>query len=143
MRYIKSCGFVVYSSIDGEDHYLIIKSNNGDVGFPKGHREAGESELETALRELSEEVSLEVNVVEGFRREIRYKLSIDHDAVKQAVYFLGYCKDTGKLKRQESEVADARFVSLDEAMSALSFEDTRRILSDAHQYIKKNALSKI
>ena len=137
MRYIKSCGFVVYASIDGEDRYLIIKSNNGDVGFPKGHTEAGESELVTAERELLEEVNLGVDVVSGFRREISYPLPGINDTVKQAIYFLGRCKDTAALEKQESEVADARFVGLDEAMDALSFEETKRILYDADQYIKK------
>ena len=45
MRYIKSCGFVAYKRIESINHYLIIKSLNGDMVFPKGHMESGESEL--------------------------------------------------------------------------------------------------
>ena len=55
MRYIKSCGFIVYKAENNENFYLIIKSHNGDVGFPKGHMEPGENELQTAIRELKEE----------------------------------------------------------------------------------------
>lgn len=63
MKIIKSCGFVVYTDVFGERRYLVIESVNGDVGFPKGHAEAGESELETAIRELREEVG--INAVIG------------------------------------------------------------------------------
>ena len=45
MRYIKSCGFVAYKQIESRNYYLIIKSLNGDVGFPKGHMEIEERRL--------------------------------------------------------------------------------------------------
>ena len=70
MRYIKSCGFVAYKRIESINHYLIIKSLNGDMGFPKGHMESGESELQTAIRELKEETGVDVKVIQGFRRQI-------------------------------------------------------------------------
>ena len=35
MTYVKSCGFIAYRQIEGENLYLIIKSLNGDFGFPK------------------------------------------------------------------------------------------------------------
>ena len=72
MTYIKSCGFVAYKRIENINHYLIIQSLNGDVGFPKGHMESGESELETAIRELKEETGVDVKVIQGFRRQIEY-----------------------------------------------------------------------
>ena len=136
MRYIKSCGFVVYASIDGEDRYLIIKSHNGDVGFPKGHTEHGESEIETAVREVAEEVNLELDVIPGFRREIEYRLPGIDGAVKRAVYFLGRCKDICMLKCQESEVGDACFMPYADAIEALTFDETRQILCDAENYIR-------
>ena len=41
--YEKSAGAVVYTVSDGKIKYLLIKSQNGDVGFPKGHIEQGET----------------------------------------------------------------------------------------------------
>ena len=52
MRYIKSCGFVVYKEINDKRLYLIIRTSNGEYGFPKGHVEENETEHETAIREL-------------------------------------------------------------------------------------------
>ena len=47
----RSCGAVLYRLTDGAPQYVLVLG--GDWGFPKGHMEAGETELETALRELA------------------------------------------------------------------------------------------
>ena len=134
MKYIKSCGFVAFKRLRGENRYLIIKSLNGDVGFPKGHTEPGESELQTAIRELKEETGIEVKHIPGFARKIEYPLPQRTDTIKQAVYFLGECI-TDKITCQECEVAEANFLSYQEALLILTFEETKRILSDAEKFI--------
>ena len=80
MKIIKSCGFVVYTDVLGERRYLVIESVNGDVGFPKGHVEAGESELETAIRELSEEVGIKA-VVTDKSADVSRNAGVKVDAV--------------------------------------------------------------
>ena len=52
MRFEKSCGAVLFAREDASLRYLIIRHTGGHCGFPKGHTEAGESEQETALREI-------------------------------------------------------------------------------------------
>lgn len=135
MLRIKSCGFVAFTSVDGKNLYLIIKSHNGDVGFPKGHVEAGESETKTAVRELKEEAGVEVEMLDGFRRSVEYKLPKTKDAIKETVYFLGRCIAPEALKRQESEVAEAEFLPYDKALELLTFEETKRILTEAQSFI--------
>ena len=137
MRYIKSCGFVAYKRIENINHYLIIKSLNGDVGFPKGHMESGESELETAIRELKEETGVDVKVIQGFRRQIEYELRRVPDTIKQSVYFLGECT-SDKIICQEAEVAEASFISYEDALKILTFEETKNILKDAEIFICSN-----
>ena len=137
MRYIKSCGFVAYKRIENVNHYLIIRSLNGDVGFPKGHMESGESELETAIRELKEETGVDVKVIQGFRRQIEYELRRIPDTIKQSVYFLGQCT-SDKIICQEAEVAEASFISYEDALKILTFEETKNILKDAEIFICSN-----
>lgn len=137
MRYIKSCGFVAYKRIENVNHYLIIQSLNGDVGFPKGHMESGESELETAIRELKEETGVDVKVIQGFRRQIEYELRRIPDTIKQSVYFLGQCT-SDKIICQEAEVAEASFISYEDALKILTFEETKNILKDAEIFICSN-----
>ena len=134
MQYVKSCGFIVYKQVDGENYYLVIKSTNGDVGFPKGHVESGETELQTAIRELKEETNVDVEIIEGFRKQIEYPLPKRPDVIKQSVYFLGRAV-TDDVICQEGEVINAAFVSYDDAMRTLTFEDTRRLLEDAKTYV--------
>lgn len=134
MQYVKSCGFIVYKTVENTNYYLIIKSTNGDVGFPKGHVESGETELQTAIRELKEETNVEVEVVDGFRIQIEYPLPKRPDVIKQSVYFLGRAV-TDDVICQEGEVINAAFVSYDDAMRTLTFEDTRRLLEDAKTYV--------
>ena len=127
MKYIKSCGFSAYKSKNGKNLYLIIKSLHGDVGFPKGHTELGDTQLESAIRELKEETGVEVRTIQGFKRKIEYILPNTSDTVKQAVYFLGECV-SDVIVCQESEVVEAKFVSYEEALSILSFDETKNIL---------------
>ena len=136
MKYIKSCGFVAFRRVNGENQYLLIKSLNGDVGFPKGHTEPGESEIETAIRELKEETGADVKIIPGFVRQIEYPLPRMTNTVKQSVYFLGECI-TDEITCQECEVADAAFLSYHEALSRLTFDETKSILSDAECFINQ------
>ena len=136
---IKSCGFVVYKKVENENFYLIIKSISGDVGFPKGHVEDGESELETAIRELKEETGTEVEVIPGPRWQIEYPLKGIPHTIKQSVYFLGRCTND-KIVCQESEILEASFLSYNDALSALTFEETKRILTEAEDFTKNKLI---
>ena len=134
MRYIKSCGFIVYKAENNENFYLIIKSHNGDVGFPKGHMEPGENELQTAIRELKEETGMDVDTIYDFRYQIEYPLPRVPDAMKQTVYFLGKCA-SDEIIIQETEVASAEFVTYDKAIEKLTFEETKNMLKKANDII--------
>ena len=68
MTFEKSCGAIVYRKHHGNTEILLIKHiNSGHWSFPKGHMEQGESETETALREIKEETGLDVLLDPTFR----------------------------------------------------------------------------
>ena len=134
MIYEKSCGFVTYREEDHVRLYLIIRASNGEYGFPKGHMELNETEYETAVRELKEETNVEVQVIDGFRRQIEYKLPHKANVMKQSVYFLGKCT-AADIVCQADEVSEALFVPVEAALALLSFEDTKIILKEADLYL--------
>ena len=134
MEYIKSCGFVAFKRENNENYYLIVKSTNGDVGFPKGHVENGESELETATRELKEETGIDVVPIPDFRHKIEYPLPRVQNTIKQAVYFLGKCV-SDCIVCQANEVSKANFLCYEDALRALTFKETRAILECAESFI--------
>ena len=55
MKNEKACGAVIKNE---EGKILLIFQQNGFWGFPKGHVEEGETEPETAVREVFEETGL-------------------------------------------------------------------------------------
>ena len=52
----KSCGCIIIN----KNKVLLIKQTKGHWGFPKGHVEKDETEIETAIREVKEETGLDV-----------------------------------------------------------------------------------
>lgn len=130
----KSCGAVVFTRINGEIKYVLVKSLAGIYGFPKGHMEENETEWETAAREIFEEVGLKPNFVDGFKTCDEYKLPHKNGVIKRITYFLAEYKDQ-KINVQKSELQNAHLMSYDEAMNVFQYESSRRILKEANDFL--------
>ena len=63
MKKEKSCGCIVFN--DGK--VLLVRHNKGHWDFPKGHVEPGETEEQTAKREVKEETNIDVEINTNFR----------------------------------------------------------------------------
>jgi 8-oxo-dGTP pyrophosphatase MutT (NUDIX family) len=103
----------------------------GHWAFPKGHVEAGETEEQTAVREVLEETGVAITLLPGFRETNRY--SPRRGISKQVVYFLARAK-TDAPHPQPEEIREARFVPLAEAMALLTYPADRRLLQKAEQF---------
>lgn len=135
MSYEKSCGCVIFRTAD-ELRVLIIKqSRNGNWSFPKGHVEEGETEIQTAMREVLEEVGLKIKPMEGFRETIHYNPRPNVN--KDVVYFIARSK-IGRVKLQKEEVADYKWVRPEQAFKILSFVNDKEVLTKALDYIEKS-----
>ena len=135
MKYEVSCGAVVFTRHDGKTKYVIIKSTEGYYGFPKGHIESGESEEETALREIREETGLNVNITSGFRIVDEHSLPNKSNVMKRVIYFLAEFNNQ-IIKYQKEELLGAYLMSYNEAMNAIQFDSSKRILEKADIFIK-------
>ena len=119
----KSCGCI----IENNNQVLIIKQSNGDWGFPKGHVEEDESEIETALREVKEETNLDVSIVSDKRHKMEYY--IDRGIFKEVILFLAH-PITSNLKKQDGEIDDVRWLNIDDALNLLTFDNSKNALKD-------------
>ena len=62
-----SCGCIITKN----NKVLLVYEKRGNFwGFPKGHMEAGETEIDTAKREVKEEVGMEVDIDTSKRYEL-------------------------------------------------------------------------
>ena len=137
----KSCGAIVYTHENGIRKYVIIRGTGmyqGFCGFPKGHMEPGETEEETALREVKEETGLDVKLVSNFRQTDEHYLAREGrpNDKKVNVYFLAEYKDQ-QLKAQESEVSEIVLLGYEEALQSLQSEESWRELAEAEKYLKE------
>lgn len=133
MRKEKSCGAVVYIKESNLLKFLLIKMNQGHWSFPKGHMEPGETELETALREIKEETNLDCFIDTDFREVITY--SPYPNVIKDVVFFVGETFSP-KLKVQTEELSQAAFFTEEEAFNLITFQTDKAIFELAVQYLK-------
>lgn len=139
MNYEYSCGAVVFTRVDGIPHFVLIRQNDqpeGCHGFPKGHMEPGETQEQTALREIYEEVGLRVRLLDGFRRVTEYPLPAPPDTRKQVVFFLAEYEDQ-QITCQTSEVASCVLAPFPQALELTEFADSRQILTEAHNFLNR------
>ncbi|MCI1966026.1 MAG: NUDIX domain-containing protein [Oscillospiraceae bacterium] len=137
MNQEKSCGAVVYSNNGGELKFLLIRHvNGGHWSFPKGHVEAGETEVQTALREISEEVGLEVELDTGFRRVTSY--SPAKGIWKDVVYFAARAKGLA-LKTQKEEILQAGWFPFAEAKEKITYPNDVKLFQEAVAYVKRHS----
>ena len=134
MIYEKSCGAIVYTNVNGERLYLVEQMLGGHWGVPKGHVEENETEEETALREIKEEVGLDVIIDSGFRTVETY--SPKDGFIKDVVYFVAYSKSMDTTMQAE-EVRDIKWVKIKEATDLIEFQDMQEIMIMADTYLGK------
>lgn len=116
----KSCGFVVVN----DDRVLLIRQNDNSIGFPKGHMEIGETEIETAIRETREETGLDVNIISTKKYKIKYY--VDVIILKEVTYFLAKpVNHNSKIIIQKSELIDANWFLKDDVGKSLTYEQLR------------------
>lgn len=131
----KSCGAVVFCETEEGRKYLMVRSLTGVWGFPKGHMEQGESEIETAAREIREETGLTVRFLPGFRERNEYDLPGKVPAVrKEVVYFLAECEGQD-YHAQEGEITAVSLMDFSSAYRSVPFEPSKRILRNAEHFL--------
>ena len=126
MKREKSCGVLVLRQQEEELYVVLLRHRfGGHWSFPKGHVEAGESERQTALREVRVETGLTgIKLMDGFRESVEY--SPKPGVKKQVVYFLGTTEQE-KLVRQEEEISGTMWAPLNHAADLLSFANDKRL----------------
>ncbi|MEK6886311.1 MAG: NUDIX domain-containing protein [Nanoarchaeota archaeon] len=128
MKTEKSCGVVILCN----EEYLVLKHDAGHWDFPKGHVEEGESEIETAKREVLEETGIKVRLFEGFREETTYYPK--EGILKTVVWFVGFT-ESKKVKQGKGEIFDYKWLKYGDALKQLTFKNAKELLTKASEFI--------
>lgn len=133
--YEKSCGVVVFRRDMGGLRFLIVKNKNGrHWGFPKGHMEAGETEEQTAVREVLEETGLHVTVCNGFRETSEYH---PFGKIKKQVVFFTAQVEGQRVTIQQAEIDRFQWATYNQATKLFRYENDLRVLCAVMRWLGK------
>lgn len=139
MNYEKSCGAIVYRKHYGNTEILLIKHvKSGYWSFPKGHVEDGESETQTAVREIKEETNIDISIDDSsFRETVMF--TPRRDTRKEVVYFVARATSFD-LKPQEEEISEIRWVEIGQAGSHLAYDNDKLIVNKVRAFLAKSKI---
>lgn len=132
----RAAGFVLFRTIHQDRQYLILcHQTDGHWAFPKGRLEPGEGEIEAAIREIFEETSIDqLCPIPGFRETSRYHFRRNGQRVAKTVAY--YLAETMQSKVSLSmEHTAFQWLGFEDAVASLSYDESRRILGDAHRLL--------
>ncbi|MBQ6560617.1 MAG: NUDIX domain-containing protein [Erysipelotrichaceae bacterium] len=131
-----STGAILYTMDHDELKFLVIRDFHGNYGFPKGHTEENETYEETALREIREEVGLDVKLDTSFEEELNYIMP--NGIAKRSIYYLASYEDQIPVK-QEEEVQEILLLPYEKALEILTFDNMKEVLVKAQRYIDEKS----
>lgn len=119
----------------GDEAIVIVPTRRGAQGqrvlaLPKGHVDPGETPRQTAAREVREETGVDAEPVEKLG-DVRYFYQRDGKRIFKRVTFFLFAYRGGSLDDHDDEVEEARWMPLEEAAHALSYEGEREMAARA------------
>lgn len=152
-----SAGGVVYRK-NGDNYEFLIGKHSGYHKWvlPKGHIEPGETEQETAVREVEEELGVKARIVNEVPvKTIEYDFMADLDNSgettrtvksyqeqggvgtkihKKVIFYL--MKLENDVDKPGWEMSESKWVNFEEGMKILAFESEREVFSEAGKALK-------
>ncbi len=138
MRDEESFGIVVTYKKEDAWYFLLVKTAHW--GFPKGHADGDETNLETAQREVFEETGVRIDEVISdisFTEKYTVSSATGKEYKKIVHYFLSVLSKELKVEAS-NEAQDARWFSYEEAKKTLTYKEAKSLLETIHEWLLKN-----
>lgn len=136
----KSIGVILYYRFPRSVKYLILKHKKGHWAFAKGHRDKGESALETAKRELHEEAGINDSAFLSKKILLTEKYTFVNKSKKKVLkevdYFISESKNK-KVKIDNREIVNFKWCTLEGSEKVLTYKQSKKILKKASILINK------
>jgi len=116
--------------------YLLVQQHQGHWGFPKGHAEPGETAMQTACREFVEETGIQdYTLLYKSSFSETYIFHHKKQTIHKTVLYYPALVHNPSVKYQTDEILDYTWVEFGAAISLLTYDSTKRILTDVHHYL--------
>ena len=126
MAMIHSAGAVLYTVLDGERRYVLVREKNGSYGMPKGHVEPGETLAETAIREIREETGVNATLHDHEPVMVDEYPIAGGDVKRVSRFVARYSGQTPMADR--TQVLGVLVLPIEAALKTLTYGSTREIL---------------
>ena len=124
-----SAGGVLFRRTAAGILYLVIRDSYRNWGFPKGHVEEGESEVEAARREVREETGLDCLEYRAPAMEIDWFFRFRGRLIHKTCAFFVFESPEGEACPQLAEgISACRWLPFEEALRVLSYANAREVL---------------
>lgn len=134
----KSCGVILYRTVEERREYLLLHYPGGHWDFPKGHVEERDAdEQATALRELHEETGIqEIIFTSGYREPMYYEFNrgFKERVKKVVIYFLAQTEQVEVSISFEHQ--NYEWLPYDAALERLTYENAKELLRKAQRHLK-------
>ena len=140
----KSTGIIpIFVNDNKENLFLVVLHRDGHWAFPKGHQKIGESDLDTAKRELYEETGVEDVKLKNLKEFLEFysfeKNGKKYD--KKVKYFIGFVFDNKTKTPNEfkHEIKRMKWLNYSEALDIITFTESRNMLNEVKKYLEEIA----
>ena len=128
---------IKYWSPNGEggtnSEFLLLRNRRGFWGFPQGHKEKGETELQTLVREVTEETGIRSIDIQSYIGKISYSFFRGDGMKSEKEVIFYFATSNTRNVRISEEHAGYRWVSYLDALLMLGHRQLKSILSRRHR----------
>lgn len=137
---VLAAGVILWSGSKEEPRFLLLQNQrHGTWSFAKGHLEDGEDLLTGALREVSEETGMDLEVealAPHFADTSIYQVD---GRYKRVIYFLHQTAVSEDALQTSAEHRDAAWLAEADAVERLEYSDLKRSLIRASEWLLRKA----
>ncbi len=139
-QHVSAGGLVYRPQTAGAIQVVLISRLGGKVWcLPKGHVEKGETFEQAAQREVKEETGLVAEVVSPLGDvQYGYYDKWEKKKISKTVHFFLLLYKMGDVDNHDREVDEARWFSIEEALTKITYSSERGVFEKAIKALEKN-----
>ncbi len=132
-----SAGVVLIRKENGVNLFLLLQYPSGHWDFIKGHKENGETDIQTAIRESEEETGIrDIQFLDGFAERIQYVYKNRHRLIHKRVVFLLGITNTAEVSLSDEHL-EFLWTDYEQSVQQVTFGNARRVLSRAQEFLRE------